>query len=66
MSAGFSPPGRFGKAKSPERTRSCARSCPAARCRTRRTPAQRQIPMAGLLRAQTSRGAEKPRSWAMA
>eukprot|EP00969_Alexandrium_andersonii_P046802 2053742-Alexandrium_andersonii.AAC.1 len=29
-------------------------------------PVRRQIPMAALLSAQTSRGAEKPRSWAMA
>eukprot|EP00969_Alexandrium_andersonii_P233743 10319885-Alexandrium_andersonii.AAC.1 len=29
-------------------------------------PARRQIPVAALLSAQTSRGAEKPRSWAMA
>eukprot|EP00969_Alexandrium_andersonii_P161487 7137400-Alexandrium_andersonii.AAC.1 len=66
MSAGFFSPGRFSKANSPERTRSCARSWPTARCRTRPMPARRQIPMAAQLSAQTFRDAETPRSWAMA
>eukprot|EP00969_Alexandrium_andersonii_P366661 15469001-Alexandrium_andersonii.AAC.1 len=66
MSAGFFSPGHLSKAKSPGRARSCARSWPTARCRTRPTPVRRHIPMAALLSAQTSREAETPRSWAMA
>eukprot|EP00969_Alexandrium_andersonii_P221235 9770750-Alexandrium_andersonii.AAC.1 len=60
MSAGFCSPGHFRSAKSPERTRSCTRSWATARRRTRPIPAHRQIPVAALLSAQTSRGAANP------
>eukprot|EP00969_Alexandrium_andersonii_P128773 5690741-Alexandrium_andersonii.AAC.1 len=66
MSAGFFSPGRFDRAKSPERTRSCTHSWPTVRCRTRPMPVRRQIPMATLLSAQASREAENPRSRAIA
>eukprot|EP00969_Alexandrium_andersonii_P223777 9883092-Alexandrium_andersonii.AAC.1 len=66
MSAGFLSPGHFRRAKSPERTRSCTRTWPTARCRTRPMPVRRRIPMAALLSAQTSRAAVHPKSWAMA
>eukprot|EP00969_Alexandrium_andersonii_P314122 13877267-Alexandrium_andersonii.AAC.1 len=56
-SAGFRSPGHLVRAKSRERTRSCTRSWPTARCRTRPMPVRRHIPMAALLSAQTSRGA---------
>eukprot|EP00969_Alexandrium_andersonii_P127882 5651786-Alexandrium_andersonii.AAC.1 len=60
MSAGFLSPGHFKRAKSPERTCSCTHSWPTARCRTRPMPVRRQIPMAALLSAQTSRAAVNP------
>eukprot|EP00969_Alexandrium_andersonii_P259783 11486842-Alexandrium_andersonii.AAC.1 len=60
MSARFFSPGHLSKAKSPERTRSCTRSWPTARCLTRPMPVRRQMPMAALLSAQTSKEAENP------
>eukprot|EP00969_Alexandrium_andersonii_P199517 8812022-Alexandrium_andersonii.AAC.1 len=58
-SAGLRSPGHLMNAKSPERPRSRARSCTTARCLTRPIPARRQIPIAALLSAQTSREAVK-------
>eukprot|EP00969_Alexandrium_andersonii_P297329 13140179-Alexandrium_andersonii.AAC.1 len=55
VSAGFCSPGHLMSAKSPERTHSCSRSWATARCLTRPIPARRQIPIAALLSAQTSR-----------
>eukprot|EP00969_Alexandrium_andersonii_P155680 6882858-Alexandrium_andersonii.AAC.1 len=60
MSAGFCSPGHLMSAKSPERTRSCTHSWATARCLTRPTPARRQIPIAALRSAQTSRDAANP------
>eukprot|EP00969_Alexandrium_andersonii_P301972 13348530-Alexandrium_andersonii.AAC.1 len=66
ISARFLSPGHSLSAKSPERTCSCTHSCPNARRRARPMPARRQMPVAALLSAQTSRAAEKPRAWATA
>eukprot|EP00969_Alexandrium_andersonii_P049615 2177573-Alexandrium_andersonii.AAC.1 len=66
MSAGFLSQGHCNRAKSPERTRSCTQCCPTARCRTRPMPVRRQIPIAALLSAQTSKESENLKSWAMA
>eukprot|EP00969_Alexandrium_andersonii_P021145 923774-Alexandrium_andersonii.AAC.1 len=60
MSAGFCSPGRFSSANSPDRTRSCTHNWATARCRTWPIPVRRQIPIAALLAAQTSRETAKP------
>eukprot|EP00969_Alexandrium_andersonii_P209019 9231512-Alexandrium_andersonii.AAC.1 len=60
MSAGFCSVGHFRSATSPDRTRSCARNWATARCRTRPIPARRQIAIAALLSAQTSRETANP------
>eukprot|EP00969_Alexandrium_andersonii_P001365 60083-Alexandrium_andersonii.AAC.1 len=60
MSAGFCSPGHFRSAKAPDRTRSCTHNWATAKRRTRPIPARRQIPMAALLPAQTSRETATP------
>eukprot|EP00969_Alexandrium_andersonii_P231823 10237216-Alexandrium_andersonii.AAC.1 len=60
MSAGFCSPGHFSSAKSPDRARSCTHNWATARCRTRPIPVRRQLPIAALLSAQTSRETAKP------